>query len=219
MKSSGREVGLRVRWAIGLACCLWAAAVGAQNNTQQAPIREATVADFIDALRDRTDRAYNYKQTAPPDTKTNLCADQAVVGASNSAAAASRLGVVAVPAVPFAGGDGPKVDLAVQFAEGRDSILPAGEKLLNTLRKALEEPSLMGARIALAGHADTSGNELENLKLSCARALEVRRFLIDRGIEASRLTAYGFGSSRLLESHKGEPRSPIHRRVEVRRAP
>jgi outer membrane protein OmpA-like peptidoglycan-associated protein len=208
-----------VKFGLGLACCLWAAATLAQDNAPGAPLREATVGDFVELLRDRTDRAYNYKKTAPPDTKTNLCADQAVVGAGNSAAAASRLSVVAVPAVPFAGGDGPKVDLAVQFAEGRDSILPAGEKLLNTLRKALEEPSLASARVALAGHADTSGNELENLKLSCARALAVRQFLIDRGIEASRLTAYGFGSSRLLESHKGEPRSPIHRRVEVRRAP
>lgn len=186
----------------------------------QTPMNEATVGDILDALRDRADRAYSYKQTAPPDSKTNLCADQAVQGAANSAATATRLGVVEVPAaVPYAGGEGPKLDLSIQFKSGSDALLPAGEKLLNTVRKALEEPVLADAKLAIAGHADVSGNEADNLKLSCARAIAVRQYLIGRGIAPARLTAYGFGSSRLLASHQNQPRAEIHRRVELRRAP
>jgi outer membrane protein OmpA-like peptidoglycan-associated protein len=210
MTGNAKRLGLSA-----IAClCLLSGTVQAQ-----VPLKEATVSDIIELLRENPAR-YNYKVTAPPDTATNLCADQAVQGAPNAAPTATRLGVVelAPPAV-YAGGEAPKVDLAIQFQEGRDVIQPASDRLLNTLFKALQEPALANVRLAIAGHADVSGNERQNLMLSCARALAVRQYLIGRGISAARLTAYGFGHSRLLDSHKNSPNSPVHRRVEVRRAP
>ena len=45
----------------------------------------------------------------------------------------------------------------------------------------------------------------------------VRRYLGTKGVPAQRLTAYGFGSARLVEP--GDPAAGSNRRVEIRKAP
>ncbi len=52
--------------------------------------------------------------------------------------------------------------------------------------------------IEIAGHTDTAGSDSYNEKLSQARAESVMKFLIDKGVDAERLQAKGYGESRLL---------------------
>ena len=50
----------------------------------------------------------------------------------------------------------------------------------------------------IEAHTDTRGSEKYNKNLSQKRAKEVKSFLVQQGIEAERITAIGYGSSRPL---------------------
>ncbi len=49
--------------------------------------------------------------------------------------------------------------------------------------------------IELAGHTDSMGSGAWNRKLSEARAVEVKRYLVSRGIDARRIVAVGYGET------------------------
>lgn len=53
--------------------------------------------------------------------------------------------------------------------------------------------------IELSSHTDQRGTDAYNLKLSQCRAESAVDYLIKRGIDKSRLTAVGYGKSRLLQ--------------------
>lgn len=72
------------------------------------------------------------------------------------------------------------------------------------------------ARITISGHTDSIGSEAYNLKLSRDRANEVRDYLVGYGIDASRLTALGFGKARPIASNDTEIGRETNRRVEFR---
>ena len=98
-----------------------------------------------------------------------------------------------------------------------DKLTGADRALLDRLAAALLKPELAQDRFAVAGHTDITGDARLNLELSCARALAVRRYLSDKGVGEQRLSAYGFGSTRLVAIN--EPTASANRRVEIRKAP
>ena len=49
--------------------------------------------------------------------------------------------------------------------------------------------------IELAGHTDSMGSGEANQRLSEARAVEVKRYLVSRGIDARRINAVGYGET------------------------
>lgn len=71
------------------------------------------------------------------------------------------------------------------------------------------------ARIEITGHTDSSGNAAGNLRLSDQRAGAVEAALIVKGVEASRLTAKGFGSARPIASNDTPDAKARNRRIEV----
>jgi outer membrane protein OmpA-like peptidoglycan-associated protein len=70
-------------------------------------------------------------------------------------------------------------------------------------------------KVELAGHTDDIGNEKYNLQLSTDRANVVREALIAKGIEASRMNANGYGSSKPLKSNDSEEHRALNRRTEM----
>ena len=70
-------------------------------------------------------------------------------------------------------------------------------------------------KVELAGHTDDIGNEKYNLQLSADRANVVREALIANGIEASRLTAKGYGASMPLKPNDSEEHRALNRRTEM----
>lgn len=70
-------------------------------------------------------------------------------------------------------------------------------------------------QIQINGHTDTSGNERYNQKLSRDRAEAVAIYLIERGIEETRITFEGFGSTRPLASNATDEGRRTNRRVEI----
>jgi outer membrane protein OmpA-like peptidoglycan-associated protein len=83
------------------------------------------------------------------------------------------------------------------------------DKLLRLLRS---NPSL---RIELGGHTDNVGNDAANQKLSEQRASAVRDHLIEQGIEASRITAKGYGRMEPIATNDTEEGRALNRRTEV----
>lgn len=69
--------------------------------------------------------------------------------------------------------------------------------------------------VELAGHTDNIGSESYNLKLSADRAEAVYNALIEKGIEAFRLTSKGYGSSKPLAPNDSDEHRALNRRTEM----
>lgn len=69
-------------------------------------------------------------------------------------------------------------------------------------------------RIQIAGHTDSVGNDSYNERLSLARANSVKNFLVESGIEASRLETVGYGKQRPIVANDTEENKRRNRRTE-----
>lgn len=89
-----------------------------------------------------------------------------------------------------------------------------------TLREALEmlknDPQL---NLVIEGHTDDRGEPTYNKGLSQRRAESVVNWLIDRGIDASRLAPRGLGESEPMASNDSAQGRALNRRVELKRKP
>jgi OOP family OmpA-OmpF porin len=87
---------------------------------------------------------------------------------------------------------------------------PSLQVLADLLKK---DPSL---KIQIAGHTDNSGNPAANQVLSERRANAVKRTLAEKyGVEASRLSAKGYGAEQPLADNGTEEGRAINRRGEL----
>lgn len=116
------------------------------------------------------------------------------------------------PVVP----DGQRIDLPITFETNSAVLRPEAGAVLTELCGALQK--VMGSNPAwtfnIVGHADASGTASHNLRLSAARAREVKRHLVDEcGVPAARLETFGLGNTRPLPGVP--PVSEQNRRVEV----
>jgi outer membrane protein OmpA-like peptidoglycan-associated protein len=78
-------------------------------------------------------------------------------------------------------------------------ILPVSAIELDKVAELLKTHDNM--RIELGSHTDSRGSVMYNQKLSQQRAESAKLYLIDKGIDASRITAVGYGESQLLNSN------------------
>ena len=69
-------------------------------------------------------------------------------------------------------------------------------------------------KFEIGGHSDSDGDDASNLKLSQSRADAVRDKLILMGIDATRLTAKGYGESKPLVPNSSPENKANNRRVE-----
>lgn len=83
------------------------------------------------------------------------------------------------------------------------------EKLANFLKQYPER------QVLIEGHTDNVGSATFNQTLSRQRAESVRRFLINRGIDSSRLSVSGYGFERPVASNDTAMGRQQNRRVEV----
>ena len=92
----------------------------------------------------------------------------------------------------------PLADAERATVERRVHFLTASSKLTATAKASLIEKAAIlsihpGRAVEIVGHSDARGNVDFNQRLSERRAEAARRFLIQRGVEAERLTASGRG--------------------------
>lgn len=107
------------------------------------------------------------------------------------------------PAVIAIAFDTNKADIKANYYEELD-------KLGNFLK---EFPNSKGT---IEGHTDSAGSKQLNLKLSQARAESVRSYIIKKfGIEGSRISAKGYGSTKPVASNKTAAGKAKNRRTEA----
>ena len=70
-------------------------------------------------------------------------------------------------------------------------------------------------KIELAGHTDSSGDDANNQVMSEKRSKAVKTWLVENGIDASRINATGYGESQLLMSEDGHEDADASRRTEL----
>jgi outer membrane protein OmpA-like peptidoglycan-associated protein len=68
--------------------------------------------------------------------------------------------------------------------------------------------------IKLGGHTDNRGDKKLNLKLSNDRVMEVKKYLVTKGIDATRISGKGYGGSKPLAKGNNEEAWKLNRRVE-----
>ena len=73
-----------------------------------------------------------------------------------------------------------------------------------------------GVNVEIAGHTDAQGDATYNQGLSQRRAEAVRSYLTSRGVNASRLSASGYGESQPVADNSTSEGRAQNRRVELR---
>jgi OmpA-OmpF porin, OOP family len=100
----------------------------------------------------------------------------------------------------------------INFATGRAEIAADSLPLVATLAKSLA--ACAGTTVEVSGHTDRTGNPAANQTLSEARAKAVADLMIKDGVPADRLTAKGYGSTRLLDEGLTPIANAANRRIE-----
>lgn len=98
------------------------------------------------------------------------------------------------------------------FDTGLAILRDESENELENLKKLLSDNSKM--TIEISGHTDNVGNDANNMKLSSDRAKAVVQWLLDQGINTSRLTSKGYGETKPVGSNTTEDGKQLNRRVE-----
>ena len=167
---------------------------------QTAQISPSSIADTLSGpVQDASPSlTRGFKPRANPDAATKVCDPNLNVAllektGTKGEALTRTLYVEAVP----------KIDLDISFKKGEATLLPAGEKQLDSLAIALKDSRL-------------EGGVDYNDRLSCERALSARKYLHDKfGINDNSLIPMGFGFSKLKNSD--DKFSEVNRRVEIRK--
>lgn len=107
-----------------------------------------------------------------------------------------------------------KLKKEVHFLHGSAEILPDSMAILEEAADVLRaHPEL--TNIEVQGHTDDSGTPEFNQKLSTDRANAVRDVFIRNGVEASRLSAHGYGQEKPLVPNTSPKNRAKNRRVQL----
>jgi outer membrane protein OmpA-like peptidoglycan-associated protein len=101
----------------------------------------------------------------------------------------------------------------VLFESGSATLTAdSGPRLDRVAEYMIHHPDV---RVRIAGHTDNVGNPARNRTLSQQRADAVRAYLVEHGVEASRLEAVGLGDTEPVASNDTEEGRAENRRIEA----
>ncbi|MBO0330803.1 OmpA family protein [[Muricauda] lutisoli] len=101
----------------------------------------------------------------------------------------------------------------ILFDTGKSSIKAESTSVMVDIIQILNE--YPNAKFTVEGHTDSVGSESLNQRLSEERANSVRDFLIDKGIDADRLSAIGYGEAKPIATNNTRAGRAQNRRVEI----
>jgi outer membrane protein OmpA-like peptidoglycan-associated protein len=100
----------------------------------------------------------------------------------------------------------------IQFETDKDVIkkisYPILDKIVNVMK---DNPTYM---LFISGHTDSTGSDEYNQMLSEKRAAAVLNYLVQHGVDASRITSKGYGQSKPIADNKTSEGRALNRRVE-----
>ena len=107
----------------------------------------------------------------------------------------------------------------ISFDINAHTINTSSAKALKSIVELLaQNPKII---VEIACHTDSRGSDKYNFDLSDRRANELRKFLLEKGVDASRITAKGYGETQLLNKcengvHCKAAQHNINRRIEFK---
>lgn len=104
------------------------------------------------------------------------------------------------------------VTRGITFDVNKATIKPESMGTLNAIVKVMKENPTV--KFEVGGHTDSDGTTEDNLTLSEKRANALRTQLIEMGIDATRLTAKGYGEGMPLNKNADSDEKAMNRRVE-----
>jgi OmpA-OmpF porin, OOP family len=110
-----------------------------------------------------------------------------------------------------------KIELSetVQFETDSAVLVDRSKLLLDDVAKALaDHPEI--TKVQIEGHTDAKASHKHNQKLSLDRVASVKAYLVEKGVDAKRLTTKGFGETKPIASNKTEEGRAKNRRVDFR---
>ena len=106
-----------------------------------------------------------------------------------------------------------RIALSIHFDSGKATIKPESQKTVGEIAALLRENP--GLQVLIEGHTDNTGTPQGNRALSDERAKAVAAAVVGMGIEASRLSAVGWGQDKPVADNATEAGRAKNRRVEV----
>src|SRR5688572_16723433 len=112
-------------------------------------------------------------------------------------------------------GEGIKItfDSGILFNTNSADLRPQSQTDIRTLAATLKKYG--DTNVIVEGHTDNTGSDAINQPLSERRAQSVANYTIAQGVEASRITTQGFGSSKPVADNTTEAGKQANRRVEI----
>ena len=133
---------------------------------------------------------------------------------SDDTAQASEEPTVALPTVQ---GDAIVLQQPIQFDPGTATLMAnaGNEQTLAPLIAFLQKYEKV-TQLRIEGHTDNVGEVAANLGLSGQRALSVKQYLVEQGIDESRLLAVGFGDAKPIVPNDTAETRAQNQRTEFR---
>jgi outer membrane protein OmpA-like peptidoglycan-associated protein len=103
----------------------------------------------------------------------------------------------------------------IQFVSGSSTLTSGAKNELNKLVKILNE-DYKDIKMLIVGHTDNTGKPEKNFELSVGRAESVKKYLVSKGVNESRLTATGFGQDQPIADNTSVAGKAKNRRVEFK---
>lgn len=102
----------------------------------------------------------------------------------------------------------------ILFDSGKSSFQKQTYPVLEAITAILKE--YPNCKFSIEGHTDSDGSDASNQTLSENRAAAVKNYLIEKGIDSSRLSSVGFGEKNPIDSNKTKAGKANNRRTEVK---
>jgi outer membrane protein OmpA-like peptidoglycan-associated protein len=105
-----------------------------------------------------------------------------------------------------------KITQQIHFAFNKDIIRPESFPVLDAVVEVLQKnPDI---KIEVQGHTDNRGTAKYNKNLSDRRAASVVKYLVSHGVQAPRLTSFGYGFERPIVPNDTDQNRALNRRVQ-----
>ncbi len=115
-----------------------------------------------------------------------------------------------VAAAPAAPASFPAIQFEFDSSVLRTSSYPTLDQLASSLKAA-------SGSVTLEGHSSNEGTDKYNQSLSVDRSTSVKTYLVNAGVDASRINTAGYGETRPLASNATEEGRIANRRVEIKK--
>ena len=102
----------------------------------------------------------------------------------------------------------------VMFAYGTSQLTPVAQTQLDQILADANAHGLTG-KVRVEGHTDDTGDAAANIELSAERARAVADYLVDKGVERTRISVTGRGESSPRYPNDTDSHRAINRRVVV----